>query len=210
MAHSGVGYNFVDSPSGLIVPVGSDTTIGGEPVKEMAFDLDLPGGSTNFLREDGTWQVPAGGGGGDWDVTVVKGSDESVASSTVRQDDNELFFATGGAGEFYEFEFVIIYGSPAGGATPGLAFDVSEDATARGVCWVLRWGSGTITTIVGATVVNTSGTGLATATTDAVAVMRGAYRSGGGTLRFRWAQNSSGVNASIVRAGSLVRYRQIL
>ena len=42
MAHSGVGYNFVDSPSGLIVPVGSDTTIGGEPVIYTFNEPKLP------------------------------------------------------------------------------------------------------------------------------------------------------------------------
>jgi hypothetical protein len=58
--HRGYGYDFVDSPSGLIVPVTADVTIDGLDAKEVSFDLNLPGGTTNFLREDGTWTAPGG------------------------------------------------------------------------------------------------------------------------------------------------------
>lgn len=58
------GYDFVDSPSGLIVPQVAEVTRDGLAALEVAFELDLPGGTTNFLRADGTWADPGSGGGG--------------------------------------------------------------------------------------------------------------------------------------------------
>lgn len=57
--HRGYGYDFVDSPSGLIVPVTADVVRDGLDAKEVAFDLVLPGGTTTFLRADGTFATPA-------------------------------------------------------------------------------------------------------------------------------------------------------
>jgi hypothetical protein len=50
----------------------------------------LGGGTTNFLRADGTWASP--GSGSAW-TTVTKGVDEATASDTTLSNDAELTFA---------------------------------------------------------------------------------------------------------------------
>jgi hypothetical protein len=61
----------------------------------------------------------AAGGGGDWDTTIVKGSDETLTSNTTMQADNDLVFTTVSGG-VYLIEIFMIYHSIAGGAgNPG-------------------------------------------------------------------------------------------
>lgn len=140
---------------------------------------------------------------------VVKTADESVASSTVPQNDDELFFATVSGG-YYDIILFIKYGSPAGGGTPDLKTVYGEDATARGQ----MFGNGisntdTITTF-SANADQTATIIAGTLATDRSLVVRSSgYIANGGTFRLMWAQNASGVNATIVRAGSELAYRRI-
>ena len=140
---------------------------------------------------------------------IVKPSDESVASSTTPQNDDDLFF-TGVSGGYYDIILFLKYGSPAGGGTPDLKTVYGEDATARGQ----MFGNGisntdTISTFScnadqSATII------LGTLATDRSAVIRSSgYISNGGVFRLQWAQNASGVNATIMRAGSELSYRRI-
>ena len=142
---------------------------------------------------------------------VRKAADESVASSTTVQNDDELFFTAVSGGQ-YEIEVMLVYGSPAGGTTPDLKIDLGEDTTARGVVGTLVGFSNTdvaFGNVFGAT--NQTATWIfGTATTDRIAKLVGVHTGGGGTFRLRWAQNVSGVNATIVRAGSLIRYRRVV
>lgn len=80
--HRGYGYNFVDSPSGLIVPVTADVVVDGLDAKAVAFDIVLPGGTTNFLREDGTWAIPSGGGGAPTLYDYVERTTNLVVTAT--------------------------------------------------------------------------------------------------------------------------------
>lgn len=144
---------------------------------------------------------------GDWDGIITKAVTESVASSTVTQNDDELFVALT-SGKVYLIELLIAYDSTAGGATPDIKYDIGEDATDRGAFSAWRFN---ITDAGGTVAVSadqaafTSGT----ATTARLMLIRGVYFSNGGTFRFRWAQNTSGVNATRVLAGSILRYKQI-
>ncbi len=137
---------------------------------------------------------------------VNKTADESVASNTSPQNDDELFFTTV-SGAAYEMEVVLIYASPAGGGTPDIKMDLGEDGTARGDALGLGIGS-TEATASGSILTNQSSTVLhGTAATNRVMKYFVTYVGGGGTFRVRWAQGTSSVNATIVRAGSLIRYR---
>jgi hypothetical protein len=48
-----------------------------------------------------------------------------------------------------------------------------------------------------------------TAAANRAMLVAGLHVGNGGTLTFRWAQNTSNVNATTVRAGSQIRYRQV-
>jgi hypothetical protein len=142
-------------------------------------------------------------------TTVVKGSDQSVASSTAVANDSALFFATVN-GAVYEIEMVLVYGSPAGGGTPDLKIAFGEDATDRGA--VHGTGFSSTSTISTAGVLANTGTTSVwgTDTANRGLLVRGAFVGAGGTFHVLWAQNTSGVNATIMRAGSLLRFRRII
>lgn len=141
-------------------------------------------------------------------TVISKGGDESLASSVILQNDDDLFF-TADSGVMYEIELVVIYASPAGAAVPDIKFGFGEDATARGALQ----GNGVSTADAGATqntltnqaanVVN------GTAAVNRVIIFRGSHAGAGGVFRLLWAQNTSGINATVVRAGSELRYRPV-
>lgn len=146
-------------------------------------------------------------GGVYWTV-VRKTADESVASSTVPQNDDELFF-TAVAGAYYEVELLLVYASPAGGATPDMKCDLGEDATARGAFQTTQF-----TPTDAASQTNILSDQSATFTPGTAAAKRMVFVEGhhvgaGGTFRLRWAQNTSGVNPTILYATSILRYRRI-
>lgn len=83
MSYTSYGYNFEDSPSGLIVPVvTSPGAVDG--IVDVAFDINLPGGTSTFLRGDGTFAVPTGGGLSTklYDFTI-SGSDQASIDTFV-------------------------------------------------------------------------------------------------------------------------------
>lgn len=145
---------------------------------------------------------------------VTKGSDESVNSSgtgTTLQADDALLF-TAAASAVYEFEILLIYASPAGGATPDLKVALGEDATTRGqsVAYEFFTTSDTATAASGVVACNqTAIFGFGTNAADRVARIRGWYIGNGGTFNVLWAQNTSNANNTTVRAGSTLRYRVI-
>lgn len=155
---------------------------------------------------------PAGGTGPSdataW-TTITKSTDESVASSNVLQDDDELSFATV-AGAVYEFEAVLVYGSPAGGGTPDFKTAFGEDSTSRGVWWSLFWSTGDLANATQQLVNLTLSAGGGTATGDRSYFAKGHFVGGGGTFKLQWAQNSANANATILRAGSVLRYRRVI
>jgi hypothetical protein len=142
-------------------------------------------------------------------TTVVKASDQSIASSAVLTNDTELFFATVN-GAVYEIEMVLIYGSPAGGGTPEIKLAYAEDGTARGTMHSVGYSTADGAQSLGQLVMTTSTTAWGTATGNRPIAVRGAHVGGGGTFHVMWAQSASGVNPTIMRAGSLLRYRRII
>lgn len=152
-----------------------------------------------------TLGIPAVVGGAEW-TTVRKTADESVSSNTTVQNDDELFF-TDVSGALYEVELVIIYGSPAGGGTPDL-----KAALGYASNWgVFQYGGWAANDTLVNTVFNSNASQnpiFGTAAADRVGFIRGVMPGLGSTFRFLWAQNSSDSNATIVRAGSVLRYRR--
>lgn len=146
-------------------------------------------------------------GNSDWDATVTKGSDESVSSNTTIQNDDELFF-TATSGTVYLIEALIIYASPAGGGTPDIRIGWGEDGNSRGVMSIAAAYStnDTASSFVSSNT-QTAGIVLGTATVNRIAFFEGWHAGAGGTFRLLWAQNTSGSNATVVRAGSYIRYR---
>jgi hypothetical protein len=142
---------------------------------------------------------------------VTKAADESVASSTVVQNDDELFF-TAASGGLYDIEIALVFGSPAGAGTPDIKMVFGEDATARGAMHFIGARSTADATVTpnGVLMDQTVTISLGAEALDRMVRFIGTYRGGGGTFRLLWAQNVSGVNATIVRAGSVLRYRRIV
>lgn len=153
----------------------------------------------------GTW---IGVGGSEW-TTVTKLANESIASNQTLQDDDELFF-TAASGSMYAFEAIIIYASPAGAGTPDIQLAFGEDATDRGQWAAQIRGTGTDAATTGnAITINTTPQGSGTAAAKRGAYCIGTHLGNAGVFRFRWAQNSSNVSATIVYAGSYLRYRVV-
>ena len=138
-------------------------------------------------------------------TTVTKGSNESVSSSTAVQNDDELLF-TASSGTPYVVSFAIVYANAAG-ATPDIKIDVGEDSTARGVFAVYYNNSADTETVTALTSNQTTTLTAGTATTKRTIYGQGWHTGAGGTFRIRWAQGTSNATATIVYAGSYLRYR---
>lgn len=142
----------------------------------------------------------------DW-VEVVKAVDESVTNTTLQGDDSITFSAA--SGKSYQIEVVVIYASPAGAGTPDIKMVFGEDTTARGVISGMGQTTTDVATLGTALQNGTSNFAFGTAATDRVIYFFGHYVGAGGTWRMQWAQQTSNANPVIVRAGSLLRYRQL-
>lgn len=148
-------------------------------------------------------------GGAAWTV-VTKASDTGRANTTTMSADPELV-AVLTSGVVYEISLMIVYVSTAGGATPDLKCIVAEDGTARGD--VSFWGVNNAEATIGSGHILCSTAGAAavgTQATNRLLAIYGVYYGNGASAGFWWAQNTSGNNATTVKAGSLFRYRAIV
>ena len=145
-------------------------------------------------------------GGTGW-TSIRRGSDVSYTSNTTLTVDSVLQF-TATSGQPYEFEAVIVYASPAGGATPDLNVAFGEDTTVRGAHWNIGFNTSDSANLNGSVAcVSNNGTTRGTAATDRACLMKGVYWGGGGTAAIYACQGTTSVNATIVRAASVLRYR---
>jgi hypothetical protein len=157
---------------------------------------------TDFEGYDGSgWiSLSSGGGGSNANqTTIVKTANETVASSTAFQNDDELFFPIG-ANENWSFRFVLQANAP---ATPDIKFTITAPGgaicsfgvqDAEGAVTVGNLGCGVTSGVI-------TGNGVA----DVYEVL-GSIRNGGtaGNVTLQWAQNTSNATASTVFAGSYV------
>lgn len=145
-------------------------------------------------------------GGVIWTV-VTKSMDESVQSSTTLQADDELLFVAASGG-VYQWELMLIYASPAGAGTPDIKVAVGE----AGYGPYRAIGISTSETLLrsGALSDGSQTLSFGTAAANRIALFDGGFVSSGATFNTNWAQATSDSNATIVRAGSVLRYRRLL
>lgn len=160
--------------------------------------------------------VNGGGGGGAggaayW-TEVVKSADQSIANSSTLTNDTELFF-TAVAGAIYQVEASLVYGSPAGVGTPDMIAAFGEDTnTLRGMLtsMVMLGATDAIATQSTKATDQTTTFTLGTAATDRLGWVIGGHIGNGGVFRVKWAQGTSGANATIMRAGATLRYHRVV
>jgi hypothetical protein len=170
-------------------------------------DLDgFPGGTSSFLRADGTFAIPSGSGG--YIQIVRKTADETVNNTTTLQNDDELKFAVA-ASAIWQFECDIYY------TAVGLA-DLK-------VTWIGPAGSTVIWSQIGQDASNNvlPGTsafaGAATGTAAGVTATMlhqhfiGVVSNGAtpGDLQLQWAQNTLNASNATVHALSNIRLVQL-
>lgn len=138
---------------------------------------------------------------------VRKTSDESVTNSTNVQSDDQLSLAIG-ANETWEFEYFLIASSSS--TARDIKYTLSmrnagdtADVSVTSIAWTSNVQNGADISQI------TSNSATATAAVDDsinFIRIRGVVTSNGaGTLRLRWAQNSSGSQATVVQANSFLK-----
>jgi hypothetical protein len=149
--------------------------------------------------------VDSGGSDDGW-TEVVKQADQSSVTTTLAPDDELLFTADLDA--VYEINATLIYSNAAGG--PDLKIAVGEDSTARGQ--VKTIGLNTSDGASGADIrTNQADTAIhGSAVAERPIVFLGAHIGGGGTWVLLWAQGTGNATATVVKAGSVLRYRRLL
>lgn len=170
----------------------------------------------------GSDEIPGLGGGGSlvgW-TEVVKTADQSIVNSTGLVADDELLFVTVADG-VYEIEAVIIFNTPGSTDTarPSIHGGWGEDgSTIRGLMSVMsKWDEsggkeGFVDTHEtnqdvgwkGGANSDSGGT-----TTSRVLKFTGYQIGGGGTFELLWAQLSAELTATVVLAGSVLRWRRL-
>lgn len=150
-------------------------------------------------------------------IFIIKGTDQSVVSSTVQQNDNELFFPVA-VNEIWFFQLQIIYVADASSTTGKIQFDFTIPSGARiAYSSVGRDGSGTTlsgtyagnTSTAASTVVGSHGG----AGASLMVVMISGHISNSqnpvsGNCQLRWAQQTNDATATTVKAGSqLIAWR---
>jgi hypothetical protein len=143
---------------------------------------------------------------------VIKGSDESVTSSTTLQDDNELFLSVS-AGANYWVQGFIIYSADAAGdlkisfsGPTGSTFSYVSDAIGSTATSSVSTVSRSLQSLGSTPSPGGVGSG-----TNVVFMPKGVLQVGGtaGTLRLQWAQLASSAVATTVRARSLLIIRRL-
>lgn len=167
--------------------------------------------STTYLRGDGTWATPAGGGGSDpW--TYIRLANDFTTTSSTAVDITGLGF-TPAANETYEFvvRLMVRTATATVGPRPGVAWPTGMT---DGVAFIQQPSSATANVfangnIAGAVLAPVGG--LPTTTGSWPALIEGwavAGASPSGTIRIQLASETAGTTVT-AKAGSFIRYRTI-
>lgn len=149
---------------------------------------------------------------------VVKASDESVTSSAVLQDDNELTFSVGATGTYLIDLYLIVLSAAnaAGDFNLSFTFPTGSGGTlfafAQGVDDALP--SSNFADLKARGLAITSGTTLvgpfgASTTNTFLWVRCVLVANATGTFKLQWCQNVSNANATTVKAGSHMSWKQV-
>jgi hypothetical protein len=158
----------------------------------------------------GDWQDPVGNDNTYVTITAVKAADTSRSSTTTLTADPDLTFSVL-ANSKYLVRFALII---TGGATEDFKFSVGGPAsfTLNSSIW---YNTGNTTTITGDDSPNDNTPDSVTipchATVPSTVWFDGYIATSGtaGTVSIKWAQNTSGATATILKAGSYIAYRKI-
>lgn len=179
----------------------------GTPTTQAFGDTATTGSGPAAAMSDHKHGMPSDPTGGTGTTTVTKASDERIASSTTIQDDDELFFSTV-SGKQYVFDCDLIIDMDSNSASVDIKFEFGEDSTFRGWYYALAPLSGGGAFTLGSVQTGQTRT-FDTGAFPYVYRVMGSFTAGGGTFRFRWAQNASNSIGIIVKAGSQLRYRRL-
>ncbi len=145
---------------------------------------------------------PSGGGSGP--TIVLKSADETVASSTTLQDDDELLFAIG-ANDHWVATFTLFFDTNSG---PDFSLAITWPSGGTGIYDVTNSGRGSDNLVehIGWETVSGTAVRFDIGTVDPVAVVYVIVRNGAtaGNVTLRWAQASSNVVSTTVKAGSFL------
>lgn len=176
------------------------------------------GGTTNFLRADGSWAAPSGGGSGGSTYAVYANADQTKTSDTTLADDATLV-ATLTASKKYRIEIDVYMDSS---ATPGMKYDFNFTGTTtsffssafHGVWTTSSLAAGTSTStfaLNGCSALNVVRTfTYASAQTVGLKITVGIeVGASGGVFSFRWAQATSSATATTRRRNSTMLVTEV-
>jgi hypothetical protein len=160
--------------------------------------------ASNFLRGDGTWAVPTGGGG----TSSVKLGSDLTTTSTSFGDATGLSFSVS-ANTDYLFEFHIIFRSAA--TTTGIALAVNGPSGPAAIVVQRQIPTSLTAVTMGQARAYNSGaasSGVDVINADNLAILQGILRNGAnsGTVILRFASEVAGSTVT-VRAGSMARWQ---
>lgn len=153
---------------------------------------------------NGTAWIPLGGGTGTT-LVAIKTAGESVANNTIQNDDH--LFLSLQASTTYAFQLVVQYGTT---STADFKFDFDFSGTNSAY---REWAMYTTTSLGSAMATATPHTTLGADTAilhgstgeNALMVNGSIAVVNAGTLRFRWAQNTTDATATTIRLGGVLR-----
>lgn len=187
----------------------ADNTTNDVSTSAHGYAPKAPNDTTKFLRGDASWAVPSAG---ETFTYVVKTSDEQKTNNNTLANDNTLVFTTT-ANKTYVIEYMIMMTSD---GAADMKWDWTHSGTTTSSWFAYQRDSKNSTTQA-----QSGSTGDALGTTFTWAVTSGAMYAmlkaqiqlvvgaSGGTMGFRWAQNTQNGAAMTVHGGSWLRYKQL-
>jgi len=170
------------------------------------------GGTTNFLRADGTWAAPPGGGADPWTYVKVTGSDFTTTSASA-VDVTGLFFLPA-TNLSSEFEAVLMIRTATTTVNPRIGLAWPTGMT-DGVAQIIESQAATGTPLFASGNINAALLiavgGLPNTTQSWPVTIKGMVRAGGlpgSSLRVQLASETAGTTVQ-VQIGSFLRYRII-
>lgn len=190
----------------------TDITTNDASTSKHGFLQKLPGGTTTFLRADGSFAAPSGGSD-PWTYAFVNGGSDFTTSSATAVDATGLAF-TPALNTKYEFEAVLMLRTATTTVNPrvGLAWPTGMT---DGVAQIIVSQAATGTPLFAHGNINaallTAVGGLPNTTQSWPSTIKGTVWAGAspsGTVKVRLATETAATNVTI-KAGSFIRYRTI-
>lgn len=144
-----------------------------------------------------------------WTAVMRKPADESLSSSTTLQNDDHFSFPVVADGSYY-FELLLLYD---GSATADIKHAFAISAGSFGIGWRKHDGVGPTTAVAQTGVVADMTTAIVNAKggeQTLVSVTGFFVSTAAAVVTLQWAQNASDAAAITVKAGSMLRWRELV